>query len=291
MAQSIKGQAGREATPQSGANGQDTEELKRVAHGLADAARAAILPWFRLTDLAVHHKGGEVFDPVTQADKAAESAMRAALARWRPNDGIMGEEFGESASQNGLTWVLDPVDGTRGFICGTPTWGVLIALSRPCGPILGVIDQPYIGERFVGGLGCAYMQGPLGRRPLATRQQSCLEDATLFSTFPEVGTASERQAFEAVAGRVRLVRYGLDCYAYALLAAGHVDLVIEAGLRPYDIHAPIAVIEAAGGIVSDWRGGAAHQGGRVIAAANRDLHRQALDILQQHEAGEEGHSR
>ncbi len=250
-----------------------------VAHRLADAARVAILPFFRRTDLEAENKEADAFDPVTAADRAAEQAMRAILSDLRPDDGIWGEEFGRQAGSSGREWVLDPIDGTRGFISGTPTWGVLIALSDEKGPSLGIIDQPYTGERFVGGVGLAEMTGPAGSQPLATRQTEQLDQAVLFTTFPEVGSAADRRGFETVASKARLTRYGMDCYAYALLAAGHVDLVIEAGLNAYDIQAPIAVIQAAGGVVTDWKGEAAHLGGRVLAAANADLHAQALDIL------------
>ena len=250
-----------------------------VAEKMADAAGAAILPFFRQTGLETANKLEGGYDPVTVADRAAEQAMRTVLAEWRPDDGILGEEFGAVAGSSGRTWVLDPIDGTRGFVSGTPTWGVLIALSDDTGPVMGIIDQPYIGERFIGHDGGAFMLGPLGRTDLATRATPALKDAILFTTFPEVGTAPEGEAFRAVAGQVQLTRYGMDCYAYALLAAGQVDLVIEAGLNAYDIQAPIAVIQAAGGIVTDWRGRPAHQGGRALAAANQDIHAAALDIL------------
>ncbi|WP_323766763.1 histidinol-phosphatase [Marinovum sp.] len=262
---------------------QDSEmrHLWQVADEMADAARAAILPFFRGAALGTENKDAGGFDPVTQADRAAEQAMRAILARARPEDAILGEEFGHSAGTSGLTWVLDPIDGTRGFISGTPTWGVLIALSDATGPILGLIDQPYIGERFRGGGGLARMEGPHGARDLATRQVDRLSDALLFTTFPEVGTADERAAFQRVAAEVRLTRYGMDCYAYALLAAGQVDLVIEAGLNAYDIQAPIAVIEAAGGVVTNWQGGPVHDGGQVLAAGTQALHRAAQARLNQ----------
>jgi histidinol phosphatase-like enzyme (inositol monophosphatase family) len=206
--------------------------------------------------------------------------MRAILARERPDDGILGEEFGVTPGTSGLTWVLDPIDGTRGYVSGTPTWGVLVSVADETGPLFGLIDQPYIGERFVGGFGQSSMTGPMGEKPLGTRKSVAINDARLLTTFPEVGTPAEGKAFHRVAEQVQLTRYGMDCYAYALLAAGQVDLVIEAGLHPYDIHAPIAVIKAAGGIVSNWQGGAAHQGGRVIAAANTEIHALALSILQ-----------
>ncbi len=250
-----------------------------VAEEMADAARAAILPYFRQTNLETDNKLAGGYDPVTVADRAAEQAMRAVLAQRRPDDGILGEEFGQVEGSSGRTWVLDPIDGTRGFVSGTPTWGVLIALSTQDGPIMGVVDQPYIGERFVGGSGIAQLTGPLGTTPLKTRGTQVLEQATLFTTFPEVGTSEDRAGFQAVAELVQLTRYGMDCYAYALLSAGQADLVIEAGLNAYDIQAPIAVIEAAGGIVTDWQGGSAHNGGRALAAANAEIHAAALEIL------------
>lgn len=257
----------------------DPEAAIETAHALADAARAVILPYFRGTALGTENKDAGGFDPVTRADRAAETAMRAVLQTRCPDDGIFGEEFGRVAGSSGLTWVLDPIDGTRGFLSGTPTWGVLIALSDADGPLLGVVDQPYIQERFVGGLGRADWTGPHGGGALACRATRTLSDALLFTTFPEIGTAEEAAAFRRVAERVRLVRYGMDCYAYALLAAGQIDLVIEAGLNAYDIQAPIAVIEAAGGVVTDWQGGPAHEGGRVLAAATPELHAAALAHL------------
>ena len=257
----------------------DIQELTDVAHAMADAARASILPYFRGTALGTENKVPGGYDPVTVADRAAEQAMRAILADRRPQDAVLGEEFGHQTGTSGLTWVLDPIDGTRGFVAGTPTWGVLIAVGPEGGPVLGVIDQPYIGERFVGAAGQAHMSGPMGSHAITTRAVSTLDDAILFTTFPEVGTAADRSGFGAVAQHVKLVRYGMDCYAYALVAAGQVDLVIEAGLNSYDIQAPIALIEAAGGIVTNWEGGPVHQGGRALAAANAEIHRAALDIL------------
>lgn len=257
----------------------DRQSIIDTANVLADAARQATLAHFRADGLIADNKLKTGFDPVTIADHEAEEAMRAALARLRPQDGILGEEFGAQSGDSGLTWVLDPVDGTRGFLSGTPTWGVLIAVSDENGPIYGVIDQPYIGERFCGGLGQAHYTGPLGERPLETRPSRGLDEAILFTTFPEIGTAVERRAFQHVADRVKLVRYGMDCYAYALLAAGQIDLVIECGLNSYDIQAPIAVIEAAGGVVTNWQGGSAHQGGQVVAASSRALLDEVLLLL------------
>lgn len=253
-----------------------------TAHAMAEAARRETLRHFRSSALATENKAARDdarFDPVTIADRAAEAAMRAVLAERRPLDGILGEEAEDRAGDSGLTWVLDPIDGTRGYIAGTPTWGVLIALCDAQGPVYGLIDQPYIGERFEGGLGRARLTGPRGARPLSVAPAARLAEATLFTTFPEVGSEAERKAFEAVRDRVRLTRYGMDCYAYALVAAGHADLVIEAGLHAYDICAPIAVIEAAGGIVTDWKGAPVHRGGRVLAASSAALHAEALALL------------
>lgn len=252
-----------------------------VAHALADAAREETLRYFRSPRLNTRNKDAGGFDPVTEGDRAAEVAMRAVLQERRPQDGILGEEFDAVPSQSGLTWVLDPIDGTRGYMAGAPTWGTLIALHDGTSPILGVIDQPYIGERFTGGLGQADYKGPLGTRPLGVSGVQTLEEAVIFTTFPEVGTPVEGRAFKAVAEQCKLTRYGCDCYAYALLAAGHIDLVIEAGLNAYDIQAPIAVIEAAGGVVTDWDGKAADQGGRAIAAASPALHKAAMEAIWQ----------
>lgn len=249
-----------------------------VAEALADAARPETLRYFRNPDLTAQSKRAD-FDPVTEADRAAERAMRAVLAERRPEDGILGEEYGEDTGTSGLTWILDPIDGTRGFVAGTPTWGVLVALADEKGPKIGLIDQPFTNERFFGGEGRALHRGPGGDRPLAVRTGRSLEEALLFTTFPEVGTPAEGAAFRRVADRVRMARYGLDCYAYALLALGQIDLVIEAGLQAYDIAGPMAVVEAAGGIVTDWTGGSAAEGGQVIAAASAELHRAALDLL------------
>ena len=254
-------------------------DLIDTAHALADAARAATLLHFRKAGLQADSKEAARFDPVTVADRLAEERMRAILAERRPQDAILGEEYGAQAGLSGLTWVLDPIDGTRGYLSGTPTWGVLISVADAAGPIYGLIDQPYIRERFEGGFGRARVLGPSGEAALSCRAARPLSEAIVLSTFPEVGTQAEYAAFRRVAERARLVRYGMDCYGYALLAAGQVDLVIEAGLQAYDVQAPIAVIEAAGGVVTDWQGGPCHQGGQVLAAANAAIHAEALALL------------
>ncbi len=187
-------------------------EIISTAHELADAARVATLAHFRRADLAADSKEDARFDPVTVADRLSEERMRAILARRRPQDGILGEEFGVKAGQSGLTWVLDPIDGTRGYLSGTPTWGVLISVRDAGGPVYGIIDQPYIGERFEGGLGRAEVTGPMGRAALRCRGPRPLDQAILFSTFPEVGTPEEGAAFRRVAaGAADALWHGLLC--------------------------------------------------------------------------------
>jgi myo-inositol-1(or 4)-monophosphatase len=247
-----------------------------VAEAAADRAAAVIRPLFR-SALLVEAKGDA--SPVTRADREAEEAIRALLAEAMPDHGVIGEEHGSERPDAEWVWVLDPIDGTRGYLSGTPTWGVLISVRDAGGPIYGIIDQPYIRERFEGGLGRAMVTGPSGVAVLKARGARPLAEAIVFSTFPEVGTAEEGAAFRRVASQARLVRYGTDCYGYALIAAGMIDLVIEAGLQAYDVQAPIAVIEAAGGVVTDWEGRPCLDGGRVLAAANATIHAEALALL------------
>lgn len=254
-------------------------ELRDVAESMADAAREVTLHYFRSDALAVDNKEAGGFDPVTLADREAEQAMRAILAERRPDDAVFGEEYGHSEGSSGLTWVLDPIDGTRAFISGIPSWGVLIGLDAGQGPVLGIVDQPFTGERFYGGFGRADWQRGADKRRMSVRRCSSLAEATLMSTFPEVGSPAEGAAFAAVSKHCKLTRYGLDCYAYALLAMGQIDLVIEAGLNAYDVQGPIAVIEGAGGIVTNWQGGTAHQGGQILAAGDARVHEAALKIL------------
>lgn len=263
----------------AGLSAAEQADIIATAAELADVAREATLLHFRSAGLSADTKETTHFDPVTVADRLSEERMRAVLARRRPQDGILGEEMGATEGSSGLTWVLDPIDGTRSYLAGTPTWGVLISIRDASGPLYGLIDQPYIGERFEGGFGRSAMTGPLGPRKLGTRAARPLSQAILMTTFPEVGTPEEGAAFRKLVPQCRLTRYGTDCYAYALIAVGQIDLVVEAGLQAYDVQAPIAVIEAAGGIVTDWQGRPAHDGGRVLAAANAAVHAAALAVL------------
>lgn len=260
----------------------DTEELLRVAENLADVAREAIMPHFRKAGLGIDNKAAAgAFDPVTAADRAAESAMRSVLARHRPADAILGEEEGTTPGTTGLTWVLDPIDGTRGFMAGTPTWGVLIGLDDGSRSRIGVIDQPHTRERWTGiaGGNATFRQGADAPAKIRTRSCPALGDAVLMTTDEAIFTPEEAEAFRQVRRRARLCRLGCDCYAYALLAMGQIDLVIESGLQSYDVGALIPVIEAAGGVITGWRGEDCRGGGRVVAAGDAARHAEVVDIL------------
>ena len=246
---------------------------------LATASGEAILPFFR-TSLGVEDKGSAAgFDPVTAADRAAENTMRALIKRTFPAHGIIGEEYGNERTDAEYVWVLDPIDGTKSFITGMPAWGSLIALTRHGVPVFGMMHQPFIGERFTGDGGAAKYRGPAGKRELRVRPCAGLNDAMLLTTSPRLMNAQDRAAYARVENAVRLPRYGGDCYAYCMLAAGHVDLVIETGLKPHDIVALIPIIEGAGGIVTTWEGGSAAAGGRVIAAGDKRVHQAAMTML------------
>jgi histidinol phosphatase-like enzyme (inositol monophosphatase family) len=252
------------------------------AHVLADRAGAAVLPHFRrrLTVADKAEPGGR-YDPVTVADRAAEKVMRAAIAEEFPDHGIIGEEFAARPGAGSLHWVLDPIDGTRAFIMGSPLWGTLIGLVEDGVPILGLMDQPFTRERFWGAAGSALMRGPEGKtRRLKTRPCPGLAQAVLTSTHPDLfKPPSETAAFARVRQQARMTRYGGDCYNYCLLAAGFVDAVVEAGLKPYDIVGLIPIIEGAGGQITTWDGKPALDGGRVLATGDKRVHAEALALL------------
>ncbi|MEN0653338.1 MULTISPECIES: histidinol-phosphatase [Hyphobacterium] len=254
-----------------------SEDLE-FAFRLADAAGEAILPFFR-NGTAVDNKEAAAFDPVTEADRASEAAMRRLIEQHRPGDGILGEEFDTLPSRNGRGWTLDPIDGTRGFIAGTTAWTVLIAHTRDGLPRAGVIDQPHTGERFFGDGDRAGLSHRGATRTLRVSRTTRLDQALMATTDPYLFQGAEAERFAALRPQLRLVRYGMDAYAYALLAAGGVDLVVESGLKPFDVQALIPVVTGAGGLLTDWRGGPAHAGGQVVAAATPELHAAALDIL------------
>ena len=254
-------------------------DLKGFLDRLATASAEVILPYFR-TSLSVEDKSrGASFDPVTAADRAAEQAMRALIREHFPSHGIVGEEFGVERPDADYVWYLDPIDGTKSFISGMPAWGTLIALTHRGTPVLGMMHQPFVREWFSGDGAAAQYRGPAGERALNVRPCAALGNAMMFTTSPQLMNAADRAAFGRVEKAVRLSRYGGDCYAYCMLAAGHVDLVIETGLKPHDIVALIPIVHGAGGIVSTWEGESAVNGGRVVAAGDRRVHQAALKLL------------
>ena len=247
---------------------------------LATASGETILPFFRTSLLGIENKAGDrSFDPVTEADRAAEAVMRRLIKASFPQHGIVGEEFGNEREDAEYVWVLDPIDGTKSFIAGFPIWGTLIALLHRGMPVYGMMHQPYIGERFSGDAGAARYRGPTSARKLAVRRCASLEEATSFTTSPLLMNPEDRAAFGRVEAEVRLTRYGGDCYSYCMLAAGHLDLVIETELKPYDIAALIPIITGAGGVITTWEGKPAQSGGRIVAAGDPRVHEAVLRIL------------
>ena len=245
---------------------------------LADAARKETLPRFRV-GADIVNKEASGFDPVTEGDRTAEIAIRAVIEQHFPDHGILGEEHGSVGLDREYVWVIDPIDGTRAFISGVPVWGTLIGLYRNGEAVMGLIDQPFTGERYFADGTVSRYSGPDGSKVLSARPCESLSDAILFTTSPHLFVDGRKARFEAVQEKVRLFRYGCDCYAYALLAAGHIDLVVECGLKPYDVGGLIPVIEQAGGIITTWDGGPAENGGEIIAAGSRKVYDAAMAIL------------
>jgi myo-inositol-1(or 4)-monophosphatase len=245
---------------------------------LATASGETILPFFR-TALAVENKLSRGFDPVTAADRAAEDAMRSLIRESFPEHGILGEEYGSEQTDAEYVWVLDPIDGTKSFISGMVAWGTLIGLMRFGEPVYGMMHQPFTGERFTGDSGAAHYRGPAGERDLHVRRCEALSDAVLFTTSPLLMNAADRASFSKVENKAKLSRYGGDCYAYCMLAAGQIDLVIETEIKPHDIVALIPIILGAGGIITTWENGPPQAGGRIIAAGDARTHAAALELL------------
>lgn len=256
-------------------------DFKAFVERLARVAGEAILPFFRTT-LSIEDKGrGGGFDPVTAADRAAEAAMRALIRKSFPDHGIIGEEYGDENTEAEYVWSLDPIDGTKSFICGLPVWGTLIALTRAGEPVYGMMHQPFTREEFTGDGIAANYRGPAGTRTLRVRRCATLADAILTTTSPLLMKEPDLKAFRKIEEAVRLSRYGGDCYAYCMLAAGHVDLVIETELKPYDVLPLIPIITGAGGIITSWEGGSAKAGGRVIAAGDPRVHAATMALLKE----------
>jgi histidinol-phosphatase len=253
----------------------DLDTFLAFAQRLADAAGEVVRPYFR-KPLAIRDKAD--LSPVTPADREAEETMRALIERQFPEHGILGEELGGIREDAEFVWILDPIDGTKSFISGVPLFGTLIALTRCLRPVLGVIDQPISRERWTGAAG---RLTTLNGAVIGCRTCPTLAGATLFATTPDMFKGEDASSFARVSAAVKLTRFGADCYAYGLLAAGFVDLVLEASLKPYDFCAMVPVVEGAGGVATDWQGGSLDltSDGRILVAGDHRAHDAALALL------------
>jgi histidinol phosphatase-like enzyme (inositol monophosphatase family) len=263
----------------------DYAALETFALELAAAAASVAVPLFRQRDLSEINKGNASradvhFDPVTEADKGAERAIRALINQHYPDHGIIGEEYGAENPDADFVWVLDPVDGTRAFISGLPLWTTLIGLRYRGRPVLGLIAQPVLREIYLGSPLGSRLITPQGCTPLSVRNCPILADAVIGTTDPHLYAGDEVAAYAALRTATKLVRYGCDAYAFAMVAAGTMDIALETGLKPWDIEAIIPVIENAGGVVANWRGApVGPEAGQVIAAGSQTLLDQALTHL------------
>lgn len=252
------------------------------AHVLADKAGSAILPFFREA-LNVDNKnlnGG--FDPVTAADHAAERSISDHLALVFPDHGLEGEEFGFHREGRRYKWVIDPIDGTRSFIIGSPMWGTLIGLLDETQSLLGLMDQPFTKERFWSdGVKTFFSKDKANKKVLSTRKCTKLEEAIFMTTDPELFREEEKGYFNALRSKVRMTRYSGDCYAYALLASGFVDVILECGLKSHDVVALIPIVNSAGGCLTDWKGNSPLHGGSVLACGDKKLHEKILKLLRE----------
>ena len=258
-------------------------EFRQFAARLADAARLETLPRFR-TGAAVFAKPAADFDPVTDADREAERVQRELIGSVYPEHGILGEEFDEKASDGAWRWVLDPIDGTRAFICGSPTWTTLIALEHNEAPVIGVIDQPFTDERWIGdGQTCLFRRGEVESEARCSSITD-LKEARISTTDPRRSvyfSDSEAAAFDRISEASRVARFSMDGYAYGLLALGELDLVLETGLKRHDWAAHAPIVKSAGGVVSNWRGEplGSDDRGEIVAAATAELHEQAIELI------------
>lgn len=248
---------------------------------LIEQAGEVSLKYFR-SDLAVADKRrkGDAFDPVTRADRETEEFIRQRITGEYPDHSIIGEEFGAQNGSGSYTWLIDPIDGTRGFISGTPMWGVLVGLKRGGECLVGAMRQPYTGETWIGDGKAAYFIRQQERTRIRVREHTGLDKAIVCCTHPAMYPTEEtRQKFMGIVARCRFSRFGTECLGYGMLASGYVDLVVEGGLSAYDIMPLIPIVEGAGGIVTDWQGNTAANGGLIVAAASEELHAVALELL------------
>ncbi|MBI2718286.1 MAG: histidinol-phosphatase [Rhizobiales bacterium] len=257
----------------------DWQKLTRFAMELARVSAAEILPFFR-RNATVEVKDGPVWDPVTEGDRAGERAIRRLIEERYPDHGIHGEEYGVKDGRSGFTWILDPIDGTRSFVCGMPTWATLIGLNYEERPVLGLMNQPFVGDMFYGNPEGAWLDHRGERQPIRTRQGVTLARAAVGTTAPELyRSAADRAGFERLRGKAQLVRFGGDAYFFAVMAAGHIDIAMDANLQAYDIAPLLPIISGAGGVYAEWTGGDATRGGNVITAGSRALLDEALAAL------------
>ncbi len=256
-------------------------ELDSLLIALNHASAAAILPLFRADHGLEDKNAGGVFDPVTAADKAGEAAIRTLISNLRPADGVIGEEYGEDRPDAEFVWVLDPIDGTRAFIAGLPVWTTLIGLRIEGRPTLGSIGQPVLEEIFIGGPRGSRLINREGEHRLQSRKGVLLKDAIIATTDPHAGFKKpEMAAWRDVRSGARLARLGCDAYAYAMVAAGTIDLVLEAGLKSWDIEAAIPVVGGAGGLVTDWTGETIGPfGGQAAIAGSEPLLAEVLPLV------------
>jgi len=260
-------------------NANDTKIYKDFLHEIADVAAPVSLKYFK-KPIHIDNKGpklGTDFDPVTIADKLTEKAIRDLIRSRYPDHNIHGEEQAKEQKGSAFTWVIDPIDGTRAFISGIPTWGTLVSLHDGKKPIVGLLDQPYLKERYIGTSDNTTLNGEkITCRPCANMSEATISTTDPLQLFQD---EIELDKFYRVAARAKLMRNGYDCYAYAMIAAGHMDVVIESGLEAYDIQALIPIIQGAGGVITNWQGGPADHGGQVVACGDKRLHKQVLELL------------
>lgn len=246
-------------------------ELAHTAGGIAEA-------YFR-SHFSIDNKDEKGFDPVTSADHAIEKVLFEAIRSNYPDHGIVAEESGNVGDKDGYCWYLDPIDGTRAFMMGSPLWGILVGLADAGRPVFGLMAQPFLGELFLGSPGGSWLIRADSRTRLQSSGCDAIASARLASTHPRLFADAEQAPFDRLATACLLDRYGGDCYNYGMLAAGFVDLVVESGLKPFDIVPLVPILEQAGCVITDWQGGTLIDGGSVVAAATPELHRQALEML------------
>ena len=256
----------------------EASDFLDLAHRLADAAQAETL-WRWREGCRADDKGGIGFDPVTDADREAERVMRALIEAEQPEHGVYGEEFPDRPARGPFAWSLDPVDGTRSFICRLPNWVTLIALLQDGRPVLGIIDAPCLGARYAGWSGGTLLRANGSDRTLATSGCTSIAEARLSTTDPYLLDEVGQAGFDRLRRQARTTRYGHDGYGYAVLAAGGLDLVVESGLKPHDYNALIPIVRAAGGAIGDWSGGEDYSEGKIIAAATSELYGQAVEAM------------